>query len=793
VGLPDGREGAGQGSSHPSDKNTMFRQRYKGMLRASDTMRLVKGPPYSRSALTVITPPPLCLPPDSCTISWEAGCRELRAALAHAGQLLATTANDVTITIPPAITKITLGTSLKLPTLAGNASLTVAGPKGVATRPVVAFAPNSAGSITRAVGAGAATRIAFQDLDFEEVFFLAQGPGELGFTNVDLAPAAGSTATTQAFQVYGSLAGGRPRLALNRVVVKDFIANLGGAVFVYVGDVIATGAAGRAIPLLPTARSAPDARRAGLLRGSVGPGRSLPPPATWSSHGGCLAARKEPSQCPKLGLPPCGLPAGPLTHALMHCPFCFLAVVLGGRLLAPTRTRPSPPRPDTLFTNCRSVFAGGAFFADLGSSSSFTRCSFVGNIAGTSGAAYYANGATATAGTVATFVSCLFQDNKAKYDAAVKLATYSEATVQGSLFWGNKAGGQGGAITCAYCEKLQVVDSILAGNTAREQGGLSLVMTSIGDARVESCTFSGNTATVAGAATELHISSSDAQKLRVTNCIFDSPTSDNFFDDAGGKLEITDTICWGATAAPCPSGTGVTNNVDPQLSALQTCIMQPPGTWGPTQCMVPLTLSPAIDAGSSTVSAAPGAVDFAGNPRVGVGPGQEGGITRLLVSGGGWRINKGAARCVGHRQRSMTRLFGQARPRSLHGLAPEWVSASALRTGDPFIHAATPGSQPQTLQLVARTSLPCTYPVHLFILPALAPITARCTTARSTEGPSRCKARTPRPQCKPRHTPLKKTRPSPRVQQMECWSAPVTPTTATPSPLLCPRARPMAP
>jgi hypothetical protein len=218
---------------------TVCRQWNQGLDCPPDTC----APAVARLTTSHPPSPPACLSPDSCIISWQAGCRELRAALDHAGQLLADPATtDVTINIAPAITKITLASSLTLPTLAGSAPLTVAGPGGGAARPVIAFPANSARTVTRPAGAGTATRIAFQDLDFEEVFFIATGPGELRFTDAALAPAAGSTVVATAFTLSDSPAGSRPRLVLTRAEIKGFKGPAGGAINANPADIVATGA-----------------------------------------------------------------------------------------------------------------------------------------------------------------------------------------------------------------------------------------------------------------------------------------------------------------------------------------------------------------------------------------------------------------------------------------------------------------------------------------------------------------------------------------------------------------------
>jgi predicted outer membrane repeat protein len=259
---------------------------------------------------------------------------------------------------------------------------------------------------------------------------------------------------------------------------------------------------------------------------------------------------------------------------------------------------------------------GGAVLAYPGSSASFTRCKFDANTA-YHGGAFHGGYPPAAAAVVATFEACTFANNKAKSNGgAVFLWSLVEATFQGSLFTGNEASAFGGAIICESCAKLHVLSSILAGNTGATLGGVAFVMSSLDGALVESSTFSGNTATVNGATAEVYIDSSGAAKLRVTNCIFDSPASSILFYDPG-KLQMTDTICRGFTLTPCPSGSGVANDVDPQLSPLSN-------NGGPVNSMVPAAGSLAIDAGSSFVTVAPGAVDIIGNPRVGGGAGGAG-------------------------------------------------------------------------------------------------------------------------------------------------------------------------
>jgi hypothetical protein len=255
---------------------------------------------------------------DTCT-TWDNGCYELRAAINHATSLLTT--DNVTITFAPAIGTITLGSGLALPTLNDGASLTISGPAGAgAARPVIAVGASSGHGVSRLANSGAASRIEFQSLDFQEVRFAATGPGELRFSDASLkATAAG----IRGFTLTGDTAG-QPRLVLNRVVIDGFkiTAGAGGAVNANPAIVVATGAAVWCSEIQP-----------GMILGSYHAKEAAP--------GGvqCLAATQPVPA------------AAPLRLAALLAS-CVAITAMHGSRLAPFNALAGRPRPGSLRITC---------------------------------------------------------------------------------------------------------------------------------------------------------------------------------------------------------------------------------------------------------------------------------------------------------------------------------------------------------------------------------------------------------------------------------------------------------
>jgi hypothetical protein len=155
----------------------------------------------------------------------------------------AASGTDFTITFKPSVGPvITLASDLTLPTLTSG-SLTVVGPAAAgAARLKIAVGAASTFKVSRPQGSGAATFVAFQSLDFQEVRFAATGPGELRFTDCSLkATAAGASG----IKLDGT--GGKPRLTLDKVTIEGYVnadssAGVGGGVYVNTADIVATGA-----------------------------------------------------------------------------------------------------------------------------------------------------------------------------------------------------------------------------------------------------------------------------------------------------------------------------------------------------------------------------------------------------------------------------------------------------------------------------------------------------------------------------------------------------------------------
>ncbi len=119
-----------------------------------------------------------------------------------------------------------------------------------------------------------------------------------------------------------------------------------------------------------------------------------------------------------------------------------------------------------LFTHNVSAWAGGAIYADYGSSPQFFDCTFTTNSTTGKGGAFFTDDLASQVGVSSpVFVGCTFEGNSASYrGGGIYNFEGSETTVSNCTFESNSAGTGGGAIANDYKSELTLSGNTFVGN-----------------------------------------------------------------------------------------------------------------------------------------------------------------------------------------------------------------------------------------------------------------------------------------------------------------------------------------
>ncbi|MDX6578050.1 MAG: hypothetical protein QOE96_4003, partial [Blastocatellia bacterium] len=209
------------------------------------------------------------------------------------------------------------------------------------------------------------------------------------------------------------------------------------------------------------------------------------------------------------------------------------------------------------------------------------------NDAGTNGSSQGGGIFNSSTGTV-NVTSSTFNNNSAGYGAGIFNNSTGTFNVTSSTINNNPANLSGGGIYNNGTGTVNVTNSTLSANSAGAGGGIFNVQ---GTVNVTNSTVSSNTAPgPAGAGGGIYNNTPTAPQLNIKNSIIGANTSTNG-PDLVGTFNSQDYNLIGNTSGATIGGTTThdINNVNPNLSALAN-------NGGPTQTMLPLPTSPAIDA-----------------------------------------------------------------------------------------------------------------------------------------------------------------------------------------------------
>ncbi|GAQ80139.1 hypothetical protein KFL_000470130 [Klebsormidium nitens] len=269
-----------------------------------------------------------------------------------------------------------------------------------------------------------------------------------------------------------------------------------------------------------------------------------------------------------------------ISNCVVNTGFAGAAVFIGG----------SASFSDGLITGSSSDYAGGAIFADTGSSLSLDNVQFTNNVARTgAGGAIFSN-----SGLQASFTSVTFDTNMAATDGGcVFLGGSIKSTFAGCTFTNcTSTNGRGGALFMGGDNALtSIIDTSFMGNQALGNGGAVFVSSSTsvttltnvqftnnkatrpasgggsagggmladGDVSMQQVTMTGNTATLSGGGL-----ATQADRVRIT--MSDIEGNDATFSGGGvfvlkGNVQI-DTTKWHITANNTVTGTNGGNPND---------------------------------------------------------------------------------------------------------------------------------------------------------------------------------------------------------------------------------------
>lgn len=202
--------------------------------------------------------------------------------------------------------------------------------------------------------------------------------------------------------------------------------------------------------------------------------------------------------------------------------------------------------------------------------------------------------------------------------------------IENSTFSGNTSGGGGGAIYLYGSNgPTLITNSTFTGNSA-DRGGALYLNDDLSDVVIANSTFTGNTATSNGGGA-LYV---DDALITITNSILAGNTAATGADDLHTSNAATFNVNYsivGEASDPLLGDVGNVTATDPMLGALAN-------NGGPTQTMLPLAGSPAINAGDPAF-AAPPATDQRGQARVfggriDIGAVEVGAVPEIPATGG---------------------------------------------------------------------------------------------------------------------------------------------------------------
>jgi predicted outer membrane repeat protein len=207
---------------------------------------------------------------------------------------------------------------------------------------------------------------------------------------------------------------------------------------------------------------------------------------------------------------------------------------------------------------------GGA--SNKGSNASYTDCTFSGNTAGDDGGAmcwkdgsagsvsstFTGNSASSNGGAVfisagdeypkevgssPSFSGCTFEENSARDGGAVTCKQESDASFTGCDFIGNIASDDGGAMFIEIDSEVSISGCIFEENDADGGHGGAITVRTDSDPYISGCTFEDNEADEHGGAIDIRSGSSPT----ISNCTIGSPNHGNTSGKDGGGIHMKDT------------------------------------------------------------------------------------------------------------------------------------------------------------------------------------------------------------------------------------------------------------
>jgi predicted outer membrane repeat protein len=266
---------------------------------------------------------------------------------------------------------------------------------------------------------------------------------------------------------------------------------------------------------------------------------------------------------------------------------------------------------DCVFENNTASLYGGAVYSNAATTTSFTRCQFIGNQAANGGAAYVNSGQL-------TFTDCTFTSNDALSGLGGALRVQCETTIEDCTFEDNSTSADGGAVWKSS-SPMTITRSLFVGNGANGLGGAMYVAGSTADIR--DSILNGNTAGNTGSATY----NQEATSLTLVNVTAVQNVGGTALTGDGSRT-ATSCIIWNNTSGQIDaatvsysmveSGFAGSGNIDPPGGPSFVDPVGADGFAGTLDDDLRLAAdSPAIDAGDSAAVLLGDPVDYDGLSR----------------------------------------------------------------------------------------------------------------------------------------------------------------------------------